>query len=257
MKMDDDLKKQLDFLKIHALMERWPAYIAKAEKEKMGHEKFLRYVISESYAARIAYAKKMRIIRASIPEVLIMATYPFEKQPNLARQKVLNIHDSLDYMKKPQNIVLVGPTGCGKTGLGTSYLVNAVEHGYTGYFISFPELISKLLKSVATHQEDKVLKSLAAYDGLHIDELGYVDIEPAQAGLFFRLMSMRHKRKTTIVTSNLGFSEWPAFLKNDRLTAALIDRLTENSHVINMKNCTSIRPKGIIDTSEQKPTPKK
>ena len=113
------------------------------------------------------------------------------------------------------------------------------------------------LKSVATHHEDKVVKSLAAYDCLHIDELGYVDIEPAQAGLFFRLMSMRHKRKTTIVTSNLVFSEWPAFLKNDRLTAAIIDRLTENNHVINMKNCTSILPKGVVDTSEKKLPPKK
>ena len=164
MKMDDDLTKQLEFLKILALMERWSAYIVKAEKEKMGHEKFLRYVISESYAARIAYAKTMRIIRASIPEVLIMATYSFEKQPNLARQRFLSIHDSLDYyMKKPKNIVLVGPTGCGKTGLGTSYLANALEKNYTGYFISFPELISMFLKSVATHHEDKVRKSLAAY----------------------------------------------------------------------------------------------
>lgn len=255
--MDETLTKQLDFLKIHALKEGWPAYIAKAEKENMGHERFLRHVVSESYTARLAYAKQMRLIRASIPEVLIMATYPFDKQPNLARQKVLNIHDSLDYMTKSQNIVLVGPTGCGKTGLATSYLVNALEHNYTGYFISFPELISKLFKSMAAHQEGKLLKSLAAYDCLHIDEIGYVDIEPVQTGLFFRLMTMRHKRKTTIVTSNLGFSEWPAFLKNDRLTAALIDRLTENSHVINMKNCTSIRPKGAPDSSAKKPSLKK
>ena len=93
-----------------------------------------------------------------------MLTYSFEKQPNLARQRFLSIHDSLDYyMKKPKNIVLVGPTGCGKTGLGTSYLANALEKNYTGYFISFPELISMFLKSVATHHEDKVRKSLAAY----------------------------------------------------------------------------------------------
>ena len=70
-----------------------------------------------------------------------------------------------------------------------------------------------------------------------------MEVEPVQVGLFFTLMQQRHKNKPTIFTSNLGFSEWGEFLKNPHLTAALIDRLTENSHVINMKSCKSIRPK--------------
>lgn len=73
--------------------------------------------------------------------------------------------------------------------------------------------------------------------------MGYVEVEPVQVGLFFTLMHRRHRKKPTLITSNLGFGEWRSFLKNDHLTAALIDRLTENSHVINMKNCTSLRPK--------------
>jgi DNA replication protein DnaC len=76
-----------------------------------------------------------------------------------------------------------------------------------------------------------------------IDEVGYVEVEPAQVGLFFTLMQKRHKSKPTLLTSNLGFSEWSSFLKNKHLTAALIDRLTENSHVINMKNCKTLRGK--------------
>jgi DNA replication protein DnaC len=155
----------------------------------------------------------------------------------------MNIYDSLDYMKKRQNLVFVGPTGCGKSGLATSYLVRALDAGHTAYFVSFPDLIDRLYKSLAAHREDRLIKTLAAHDCMVIDELGYVDVEPAQVGLFFRLMTARHRLKTTIVTSNLGFQEWGSFLKNDRLTAALIDRLTENSHVINMKNCISLRPK--------------
>ena len=76
-----------------------------------------------------------------------------------------------------------------------------------------------------------------------IDEIGYVEVEPVQVGLFFTLMHRRHKNKPTLITSNLGFSQWESFLHNDQLTAALIDRLTENSHVINMKNCVSLRSK--------------
>ena len=70
-----------------------------------------------------------------------------------------------------------------------------------------------------------------------------VEVEPVQVGLFFTLMHKRHRKKPTLITSNLGFREWRSFLKNDHLTAALIDRLTENSHLINMKNCVSLRPK--------------
>ena len=70
-----------------------------------------------------------------------------------------------------------------------------------------------------------------------------MEVEPVQVGLFFTLMHKRHRKRSTLITSNLGFSEWRSFLKNDQLTAALIDRLTEESHVINMKNCCSLRPK--------------
>jgi len=95
---------------------------------------------------------------------------------------------------------------------------------------------------VADHSEQKTLKQYLACDCLMIDEIGYVEVEPVQVGLFFTLMHKRHKKKTTLITSNLGFSGWGKFLKNDHLTAALIDRLTEVSHVINMKGCSSIRP---------------
>ncbi|HOG91220.1 MAG TPA: ATP-binding protein [Syntrophales bacterium] len=89
----------------------------------------------------------------------------------------------------------------------------------------------------------KAINVFTAYDCLLIDEIGYVEVEPVQVGLFFSLMHKRHKKKTTMITSNLGFEQWSSFLKNDHLTVALIDRLTENSHVINMKKCASLRTK--------------
>jgi DNA replication protein DnaC len=127
--------------------------------------------------------------------------------------------------------------------LATSFLIQAIDRGYNGRFIPFPELIDLLYKSVADHSEEKVLKTFAAYDCLLIDEMGYVELEPVQVGLFFTLMQKRHKKKTSLITSNLGFEQWTSFLKNDHLTAALIDRLTEVSHIVNMKNCVSLRPR--------------
>jgi DNA replication protein DnaC len=99
----------------------------------------------------------------------------------------------------------------------------------------------------ALEPEAHVLTKYLTCDVLHIDEIGYAQAEPVQVGLFFTLMQRRHKKKPTLITSNLGFSEWGSFLKNDHLTAALIDRLTESSHVINMKQCVSLRAKLSLD----------
>ena len=145
-------------------------------------------------------------------------------------------------MEKCQNFVWIGPTGCGKTGLATSFLLQAINRGYTGRYVLFPELIAELYRSVADHTEEKVIKRYLSYDCLLIDELGYVEVEPIQVGLFFTLMQRRHRKRPTFITSNLGFSDWRSFLKNGHLTAALIGRLTEASYVINMKDCVSLRP---------------
>jgi len=163
--------------------------------------------------------------------------------PSLAWRDSLSFRLNFDFLAKKQNILWMGPTGCGKTGLATSFLTEAIRRGYTGRFILFPELIAELFRAVADHSEQKVIRRYLSYDCLLIDELDYVEVEPVQVGLFFTLMHKRHRRKPTLITSTTGFSEWPSFLKNDRLTAALIDRLTENSYVINMKKCVSLRPK--------------
>ena len=146
-------------------------------------------------------------------------------------------------MSNNQNIIWIGPTGTGKTGLATAFLIQAITHGYNGRFITFPELIEMLYQSIGDHSEAKLIKTFASYDCLLIDELGHVEVEPVQVGLFFTLMHKRHKTKSTLITTNLGFSDWHSFLKNKHLTAALIDRLTEVSHVINMKDCDTIRDK--------------
>ena len=157
----------------------------------------------------------------------------------------MSLYDSFDYMTKQRGVIWLGPTGCGKTGLATSFLLQAIDRGYRGYFITFPELIQELFQSLADRSDRKVFRRYLSYDCLVIDEVGYVEVEPAQVGQFFTLMHKRHRHKTTIITSNLGFSEWGSFLKNPQLTAALSDRLTSNSHVINMKHCESLR--GRID----------
>ncbi len=241
--MNEELIKMLKYIHLTGLLANWDRYLSLAQEKNFSHVRLLEYIIEQEYSRKKENSKRLRLQRAKIPEQLVMETFPFKRQPKLNKKKVLAIYDSFDYMTKRQNIIWIGPTGTGKTGLATAYLIKAINHGYNGRFIEFPELIETLYQSRADISEQNLIKKFASYDCLLIDELGYVEIEPVQVGLFFTLMHKRHKQKTTLITSNLGFGQWISFLKNDQLTAALIDRLTENSHVINMKNCVSLRPK--------------
>jgi DNA replication protein DnaC len=241
MKMDEQLVTKLKYLRLSALLAGWHRYLDLAGKGNWSHARFLEYMVNEKYQIKKENARKMRTQRAKIPENLVIETFPFSRQPKLKKKKIMGLYDGFDYMTRHRNIILLGPTGVGKTGLATGFLINAIDNGYNGFFITFPELVERLYQSVADHSEAKVIKKFVSYDCLLIDELGYVEVEPVQVGLFFTLMHKRHKRKTTLITSNLGFSQWGSFLKNSQLTAALIDRLTESSHVLNMKNCVSLR----------------
>ena len=243
MTMDEQLKQMLKYIRLGGLLANWDHYLAAAQKGNYSHTRLLNYVIEQEYNIKKENSRKMRLTRAKIPEKFVIETFPFTRQPKLNKKKIVNLYDSFDYMAKCRNVIWIGPTGTGKTGLATSFLTHAIDCGYNGRFIAFAQLVEQLYQSVADHTEAKVIKSFATCDCLLIDELGYVEVEPVQVGLFFTLMNNRHKKKTTLITSNLGFSQWSSFLKNDHLTAALIDRLTENSHVINMKNCVSLRPK--------------
>jgi DNA replication protein DnaC len=241
--MDEPLQQILKYLRLGGLLAHWDELLAEARCGRFSHERLLRHMLEAEYRVKRENARLLRRKRAGIPEVLEIETFPFARQPKLDRKKIMSLYDGFDYMTKRQSIVWLGPTGCGKSGLATAFLLQALDRGYRGCFITFPELIAELYASLADRSEQQVLRKYAGYDCLVIDELGYVEIESAQVGLFFTLMQKRHKTRTTLITSNLGFSEWPALLKNNQLTAALLSRLTETSHVINMKNCHSLRPK--------------
>ena len=236
-------------LRLWGLLAQWDELLAEAQRGRFSHERLLKHVLRAEARTKNEKARLLRRKRAHIPELLEIETFPFARQPKLDRQRIMSLYDRFDYMTKQQNIAWLGLTGCGKTGLATGFLLQALDRGYRGYFITFPELLAELYASLADHSEAKVLRKYAAYDCLLIDEIGYLEVEPVQVGLFFTLMQKRHNTKTTLLTSNLGFSEWGSFLKNNHLTGALLDRLTATSYVFNMKNCKSLR--GNLNEAEE------
>ena len=239
--MNEQLAQKLKYLRLGQLLSQWDDYIKLASQKRYSHTRLLTHIVEEEYNTRRQNARQLRLKRANLPQEWALETYPFARQPKLNKKKMLALYDSFDYMTKNRNIIWIGPSGCGKTGLATSFLINAINRGYSARFVLFNELITELYSSLEDHSEQKLLKRYFKYDILLVDEVGYIKTEPAQVGLFFTLMHSRHQQKTTLITSNLGFSEWNSFFNNPHLTAALVDRLTADSYVVNMINCRGLR----------------
>ena len=250
--MDNVPVKQLRHLGFHDLAENWQLIMKKATRYRPSYQKFLSELIETEYERKVEKARLARIKRARIPEVLVMETFPFDKQPRLKKKLVLDLYDSLQFMSERQDLIFIGPTGCGKTGLATAFLIRALNEGFRGLFVDFKDLLNTLHQSQGDYSEARLMKRLAAYDVLLIDELGYIAGKKEQVPLFFDLMRRRERGSTTVITTQLGFDEWGTFLHDPHLTAALLDRITVNCAIFNMKDCISIRPKHIVyATSKQ------
>ncbi len=249
--MDNEIKKQLDYLRLKQLALSWDQTLADALKNKVSYHRFLEEIISREYMNLKEFRRQARLKAAMVPEILLMETFPFNAQPKLKKKMVMEVYDSLNYIQQAQVLCFIGPTGCGKSGLATAYLINAMNKGYRGRFIDFRDLMDILHRSQADYSQKKILRQLADYDCLLIDELGYCSFDKEDVGLFFDLMKQRHKKKCTIITTQLGFDEWNSFLNNKHIVMALIDRITENCTVFDMQKCISIRKKNIKLAAEQ------
>jgi len=241
------LKENLRILKLQHLEEKIDEYIKEADSKDITYQQFSKNIFSKEKDSLFERRRLNRLHNASIPVPYVMETFPFEKQVHLNKKRLLEKYDSLDYITKKTNMVFIGPAGAGKTGLATSFLTNAINKGYTGRFITFIDLMNELLRSQADMSSKRVVGKYAKIDCLLIDELGYLEIDKTQCGIFFSLMQQRYKKKSTLITSNIGFKEWNEFFKNPHLCSALVDRLTDGGHVINMKQCESIREPPVID----------
>lgn len=244
--MNETTMQQLQYLGLRYLPKEWNSILKTAKKRQPSYQSFLTDILEKEYIDKKEKARLSRIKKARIPEYFVMETFPFARQPKLKKRVVMELYESMRFITQKQDLIFIGPTGCGKTGLATSFLVHAINQGYRGLSIGFTDLIDQLRVAKGAYALNKLLKKLQLYEILLIDEFGYDVVDEEIAGSFFELLKRRNCRATTLITTQLGFEEWDNFLRNKHLTAALVDRSTVDCTIFNMKDCISIRPKNIV-----------
>ena len=238
--MNDELEQLLKNLHLKKVLELFDEALAKAEAEGLPVEKFWIRLLRAEWQSRQESALAWRIRNARMPETWTLESFPFKKQPSVSQRQIRTLAD-LDFVAKAENIVFIGPTGVGKTGLAISLMLKALQNGYRALFVKAQDLFDEMYASLADRSSRKLVNHLARIDVLAVDEMGYLNLRPEQTNIFFKLMEERHRRRPTIITTNLHYDEWHGFLGNKPLVEALLSRLRERCHTVKIDG-PSLRP---------------
>jgi len=229
--MTEELEQLLKSLHLKKVLALFDEALAKAEEDGLPVEKLWIRLMRAEWESRQESALAWRIKNARMPETWTLESFPFKKQPGV-NQRQIRTFAELDFIAKAENIVFIGPTGVGKTGLCISLMLKALQNGHRALFIKAQDLFDEMYASLADRSSRKLLNQLARIDVLAIDEMGYLNLKPEQTNIFFKLMEERHRHRPTIITTNLHYDEWHGFLGNKPLVDALLNRLRERCHTV-------------------------
>jgi DNA replication protein DnaC len=232
--MNDDLDQLLKNLKLKRMRDILTEELARAEKKKPSYSDFLARVLREEFQHQQTRFLEYRIDRANLPERWSLETFPWAEQPGVNKSQIEQLAE-LDFISRAANLVFIGNTGVGKTGLASAILLRALQHGYRGLFIKAQDLFDEMYKSLADRSSRALIDRLMRVDLLLIDEMGYLNLRPEQSNIFFKLMEERYGKKATILTTNLEYEDWYGFLGQKEMVGALLDRLRHRCHTVRIE----------------------
>jgi DNA replication protein DnaC len=229
--VNDDIDQLLKNLKLRRLREIINDELERAEKKKPSYSEFIARVLREEYQHQQERFLEYRIDRANLPERWALETFPWKEQPGVSKAQIEQLAE-LGFIPRAANLVFIGDTGVGKTGLASAILLRALQRGYRGLFIKAQDLFDDMYRSLADHSSRALIDKLMRVDLLLIDEMGYLNLRPEHSNIFFKLMEERYGKKATIITTNLAYDDWYGFLGQKEMVGALLDRLRHRCHTI-------------------------
>lgn len=218
-------------LRLPTLGAQFKSLAEQAAKQGQTHLSYLEALLELEVEERARNAVSRRIVEARFPKVKTLEEFEFEKAPGVPAARIRNLADG-DYLRKAEPVVLLGETGTGKTHLAIGLGVAACWQRKRVRFTTAAALVNELIEARGKSELNRITSRWTRYELIIIDEMGYVAIPESAAELLFQVISGRAERAAVIVTTNLPFSEWTTMFPNARLCKAMLDRLTDQAHII-------------------------
>ena len=218
-------------LRLPTLGGEFARLAGKAVKEKQSHLSYLEALLEAEVEERDRKAMTRRIQEARFPSVKTLEEFDFPTVPHISAALLRNLSEG-GYLARKEPIIFLGDTGTGKTHLATGLAVAACRQRKRVRFTTAAEMVTELIEAQKQAELTRVRNRWTRYDLIVIDELGYVVMPDTAAELLFQVIAGRAERAAVIVTTNLPFSEWATKFPNARLCKAMLDRLTDQAHII-------------------------
>lgn len=233
MKKINQLQEMLKTLRLTAILENVPTIFSTAKEEQPSYIDFLYGLLSYEIEARNKRAFERRMQVASFPYIRTLEEFSLEEQKSLSKQQ-FNQLTSLDWIDQSYNLVLLGPSGVGKTHISIGLGMKAIEEGYKVVFVTMGEII-RLLKTqeIAVRSTQKI-KKMKESQMLILDDLMFMALTKQEANLFFHFVNDVYETTSIVLTSNKAPQEWGQLIGDEIIAAAILDRIVQKSEIINL-----------------------
>ena len=202
-----------------------------AASQQQSHLDYLEALLAAEMEEREQKTIQRRLREAHLPKVKTLDEFEFSVAPHIAASKLKDLAEG-SYIQRAEPVLFIGDSDTGKTHLLTALCVAACRQKRRVRFASATGLINELIEAQHQHALGRALKRWSRYDVIAIDEIGYVPMAEVGAEYLFQVIAERAEKATVLLTTNLPFSEWTKVIPNTRLCKALIDRITDQAHII-------------------------